>query len=187
MTDNNLPLLPLQDMANRHYALTSELAGSYLQAARVSLDKHHISPKEFTLENDKAESVAKVEWDSADNRVKATWANTDDATRDGAYALALAATELLRGMFAIQRAERLTGADYYIAPIGEDMEDLEDLEDCFRLEVSGTQSDKKYDVKNRLKQKVEQTKQGNSNKPAIAAVVGFRTQLILLQTVDESS
>jgi|694.fasta_scaffold21549_13 hypothetical protein len=183
LTDNNLPLLPLQDMANRHYALTPPVAGSYLEAARVSLDKHHISPKEFTLENDKVESMAKVEWDSADDRVKATWANTDDATCFGAYALALAATELLRGMFAMKRADRLTGADYYIAPIGEDMEDLENW---FRLEVSGTSLDKSI-VKNRLKQKVEQTKQGNSNIPAIAAVVGFRAQLILLQTVDESS
>jgi hypothetical protein len=86
-------------------------------------------------------------------------------------------------MFAIKRADRLTGADYYIAPIGEDMEDLENW---FRLEVSGTSLDKSI-VKNRLKQKVEQTKQGNSNIPAIAAVVGFRAQLILLQTVDESS
>jgi hypothetical protein len=63
---------------------------------------------------------------------------------------------------------------------------MEDLENWFRLEVSGTSLDKSI-VKNRLKQKVEQTKQGNSNIPAIAAVVGFRAQLILLQTVDESS
>lgn len=183
MTDHKLPLLPLQDMASRHHALTPPIADSYLEAARVSLDKHHISPKEFTLENNKAESMAKVEWNAADNRVQAAWANTDDATCLGAYALALAATELLRGMVAIRRAETKTGADYYIAPIGEDMEDLEN---CFRLEVSGTSLDKST-VKNRLKQKVEQTKQGKSNIPAIAAVVGFRAQLILLQTVDESS
>ncbi len=183
MTDNNLPLLPIQDMATRHYALTPSIAGSYLEAARVSLDRYHISPKEFTLEDDKVESIAKVEWDSADNRVKAALANADETTCFGAYTLALAATELSRGMFAIRRAENKTGADYYIAPIGEDMEDLEN---CFRLEVSGTSLDKSI-VKNRLKQKVEQTKQGNSNIPAIAAVVGFRAQLILLQTVDESS
>jgi len=183
LTGNNLPLLPLQDMADRHQALTPPVAGSYLEAARVCLDRHHVSPKEFTLEDDKAESIAQVEWDSADNRAKAAWANTDDATRDGAYACALAATELLRGMFAIRRAETRTGADYYIAPADQE---LEDLENCFRLEVSGTHSDKSA-VKSRLRVKVEQAKNGNSNLPALAAVVGFRVQLILLQSVDEVS
>ena len=183
MAENNPPLLPLQHMSNRHQALTPSLAGSYLEAARVCLDRHHTSPKEFTLEDNKAESIAKVEWEVADVRVQAAWANTDDATRDGAYAVAIAATELLRGMFAVRRAETRTGADYYVAFANQD---LEDLENCFRLEVSGTHSDKS-EVKKRLRVKLEQAKQGNSNLPALAAVIGFRVQLILLQTVDEAS
>ncbi|PZO40324.1 MAG: hypothetical protein DCF21_15965 [Leptolyngbya sp.] len=149
----------------------------------MCLDRHHSSPKEFTLEDDKVESVAKVEWEVADNRVQAAWANTDDATRDGAYAFAIATTELLRGMVAVRRAETRTGADYYIAP---SEQDLEDLENCFRLEVSGTHSDKS-EAKRRLRVKIEQARQGHSNLPALAAVIGFRVQLILLQTVDEAS
>lgn len=183
MTENNLPLLPLQNMADRHQALTHSLAGSYLEAARVCLDRHHASPKEFTLENDRAESIAKVEWEAADSRVQAAWANADDATRDGAYAVAIAATELLKGMVAVHRAETRTGADYYIAPRGET---LEDLENWWRLEVSGTHLDKS-EVKRRLRIKLEQARQGNSNLPALAAVIGFRVQLILLQTVNEAS
>ena len=182
MTENNPPLLPLQNMADRHQALTPSLAGSYLEAARVCLDRHHVSPKEFTLENDRVESIAKVEWEVADSRVQAAWANADDATRDGAYAFAIAATELLRDMVAVRRAETRTGADYYIALSNQD---LEDLENCFRLEVSGTHSDKS-EVKRRLRTKLEQARQGNSNLPALAAVIGFRVQLILLQTVDEA-
>lgn len=170
-------------MAERHRALTPSVAGSYLEAARVCLDRHHSSPKEFTLEDDTVESIAKVEWDVTDDRVRVAWANTDDATRDGAYAVAIAATELLRGMFAIRRAETRTGADYYIALSDQD---LEDLENCFRLEVSGTHSDKS-EAKRRLRMKLEQAKKGKSNLPALAAVIGFRIQLILLQTVDETS
>lgn len=183
MTENNPPLLPLKDMANRHQALTPSLAGSYLEAARVCLDRHHVSPKEFTLENDRVESIARVEWEVTDSRVQAAWANADDATRDGAYAFAIAATELLRGMVAVRRAETRTGADYYIALSSQD---LEDLENCFRLEVSGTHSDKS-EVKRRLRIKLDQARQGNSNLPALAAVIGFRVQLILLQTVDEAA
>ena len=183
MTDNNPPLLPLQNMAERHQALTPSVAGSYLEAARVCLDRHYSSPKEFTLENDKIESIARVEWEVANSRVQAAWANVDDATRDGAYAFAIATTELLRGMVAVHRAETKTGADYYIAPVGED---LEDLEHWWRLEVSGTHSDKS-EVKRRLRIKVEQARQGSSSLPALAAVIGFRVQLILLQTVDAAS
>ncbi|WP_199858136.1 hypothetical protein [Limnothrix sp. PR1529] len=183
MAEDNPPLLPLQNMADRHQALTPAVASSYLEAARVCLDRHHISPKEFTLGDDQAESVAKVEWEITDSRVQAAWANVDDATRDGAYAVAIAATELLRGMVAVRRAETRTGADYYIASSDQD---LEDLEGCFRLEVSGTHSGKS-EVKKRLRIKLEQARQGNSNLPALAAVIGFRVQLILLQTVDEKS
>jgi hypothetical protein len=183
LTENDPPLLPLQNMAERHQALTPSVAGSYIEAARVCLDRHHISPKEFTLENDKVESFTKVEWEATDNRIQAAWANTDDATEAGAYALAIAATELLKGMVAVHRAETRTGADYYIAPAGEE---LEDLEHWWRLEVSGTHSDKS-ELKRRLRIKIDQAKQGNSNRPALAAVIGFRVQLILLQTVDEAS
>lgn len=70
-----------------------------------------------------------------------------------------------------------------IAPANQD---LEDLENWFRLEVSGTHLDKS-EVKRRLRVKLEHAKQGNSNLPALAAVIGFRVQLILLQTVDEAS
>jgi hypothetical protein len=170
-------------MADRHQALTPSIAGSYLETARVCLDRHHVSPKEFTLEDDKIQSIAKVEWEVTDLRVQAAWVNADDATKDGAYAFAIAATELLRGMVAVRRAETRTGADYYISLPDQN---LEDLENCFRLEVSGTHSDKS-EVKRRLRIKLEQARQGNSNLPALAAVIGFRVQLISLQTVDEAS
>lgn len=180
MTDNNPPLLPLDNMSERHQALTPSIAGCYLEAARVCLDRHHLSPKEFTLENDQKTSTAKVVWELTDDRIRAAWANKDDATRDGSYALAIAATELLRGTVAVRRMSTRTGADYYIAPANQE---LEDLENCFRLEVSGTDLDKAI-VKRRLREKIDQTKRGRSNLPALVAIVGFKVQLILLHTVD---
>ena len=83
----------------------------------------------------------------------------------------------------MRRAETLTGADYYIRH-GD--ESADDLEDCFRLEVSGTDSDS-YEVRRRLRVKVRQALQGKSNLPAIAAVVGFRVKLITMQRVDDES
>lgn len=75
-----------------------------------------------------------------------------------------------------------TGADYYIAPIGQV---VEDLEDCLRLEVSGTDLGVS-EIKRRLREKVDQAFRGDSNLPALACVVGFRVQLIVIQTVEVS-
>ncbi len=177
-----LPLLPLHRLDERHVGLTRALAECYLEAARVSLDRNHSSPQEFELRSERSEWKAAVKWVPPDDRCKKAWANKDDATRDGAYACAIAATELCLGLFAVKRAETLSGADYYIAPANET---IEDLEECFRLEVSGTHLDF-YEVKRRLKNKVKQTKEGESNLPAIATVVGFRVKMIYMQKVEET-
>ncbi len=177
----SIPRLPIENMHERHIGLTQVIAENYLEAARVCLDLNFSPPQEFELLNEDSEAKAIVDWEPTDERCKNAWANKDDATRDGAYACALAATELSLGMFAVRRAEKLTGADYYIAPndwTGED------LEDCFRLEVSGTDLGN-YEVHRRLSAKINQAKAGKSNLPAIAAVVGFRVKLISIHKVEE--
>lgn len=176
-----IPLLPLDNMAERHNGLTPALAETYLEAVRVCLDRHHEPPQEFALTSPSSEEAAMVEWEPADERCQRAWANKDDATRDGAYACALAATELSLGLFAVRRAETLSGADYYVAPT---TRETYDLEDCFRLEVSGTDSDK-YEVHRRLRVKVKQAEAGKSNLPALAVVVGFQVKLISMESVGD--
>ncbi|MGA2333330.1 MAG: hypothetical protein ABSG75_16390 [Syntrophales bacterium] len=127
------------------------------------------------------EQGAIVRWTPADERINAAWGNSDDATRDGAYACAIATSELILGLFVMRRAERLTGADYYLAP---NDRAAEDLERCFRLEVSGTNLDA-AEVRRRLVIKMEQARAGRSNLPALVIVVGFKVKLILLQFIDE--
>ena len=170
-------------MASRHRGLTSALAEAYLQAARVSLDLHHLPPQEFTVRNGAVESLALIDWQPADHGCRLAWANKDDAARDGAYVCALAATELFMGLFAVKRAETLTGADYYVAPADKD---ADDLEDCLRAEISGTNLDSR-EVNKRLRSKVNQAQQGASSLPAIAVVVGFGARLIVMQSVEEAS
>jgi hypothetical protein len=172
--------LPLENMSDRHSGLTPEVASCYLQAACVCLDRHHEPPVEFSLNSDSQETLTVVEWKPTDDRIKKAWANKDDATRDGAYAVALASTELSKGLVAIHRAETKTGADYYVAPVNASSDDLENW---YRLEVSGTDLDE-IQVKARLNTKVEQTKKGNSNLPALAAVIGFKVKQIFVKTVE---
>lgn len=177
----NSPLLPLENMHERHVGLTKAIADNYLEAARVCLDRNLSPPQEFDLRNEDSKSKVIVDWEPTNDRCKNAWANKSDATRDGAYACALAASELCLGMFAVRRAENLTGADYYIAP---NEWKGDDLEDCFRLEVSGTDLGD-YFVNRRLMEKINQAKAGKSNLPAIAAVVGFKVKLISMHKVEE--
>jgi hypothetical protein len=127
--------------------------------------------------------LAILEWVVADERTRHAWANHDDATRDGAYCLALAAIEVANGLVAVRRAEVGTGADYYVAP---PETDPQDLEDWFRIEVSGVGAGDITSVKRRLREKLQQTSKGKSNLPAMAAVVGFGAKLILMERLEIS-
>lgn len=176
-----MALLPLDRMEERHIGLTRAVADYFCEAARVCLDRNHTPPQEFDLRGDSFDKKALVRWEPTDERCREAWANRDDATRDGAYACALAATELCLGLCAVRRAETLTGADYYI---GDSNESIDDLEGCLRLEVSGTDSDSN-EVRRRLSVKVRQALRGKSNLPALAAVVGFRVKLITMQRVHD--
>jgi len=176
-----LPYLPRTDMADRHPGLTEPIAASYYEAARVCLDRHHTSPTEFRVQNGTMRVQAMIEWEATDGRARGAWANDIDATEAGAYACALAAVELTGGLVAIHRAETGTGADYYTGPPDQL---LDDLEGCLRLEVSGVDRGTAAAVVRRLQQKIEQAAAGNSNLPAMAGVVGFRPQLILLEVVE---
>src|ERR1051325_8974470 len=107
------PQLPLPDMSERHSGVTEALAQCYYEAARVCLDRHHMSPVTFVIQDGGADTKASAVWEKTDDRCRAAYANEIDTTEWGAYACALASTELRRGLVAIHRAQTKTGADYY--------------------------------------------------------------------------
>jgi hypothetical protein len=97
--------------------------------------------------------------------------------------MCLAALELVAGLVAIQRAETLTGADYYVAPKGSA---IDDLEGAYRFEVSGVDKGRRALCDQRLRAKVKQTQDSGHHAPAIAGVTGFEQQVVLLSAVIES-
>jgi len=125
---------------------------------------------------------ASAQWNAADERTRRAWANSDDATEAGAYGLALAAVEMMRGLVAVRRAETRTGADYYLGAPGAVMDDLEA---SVRLEVSGTDNGGEAVINGRLRQKLEQASKGRSNLPAIASVVGIGALQIVSADVEK--
>jgi hypothetical protein len=175
-------VLLLLDMAERHPGLTRPIAGAYAEAACVCLDRHHTSPINFTIATKASRINASTTWERSNNRIVGAWANETDATEFGAYGCALAAVELAEGLCAVRRAESLSGADYYVAPIDDNRDDLEA---CIRLEISGIDAGSQSDARRRLRQKVRQASLGRSSLPAMAIVVGFKILQILVEHVAE--
>lgn len=168
--------LRFEDLAERHPIDPHQLHG-YANAAKVRLEVHHIPPVEFQVASKGKALTYQVSWTPVDDKLRRSYNNADDAKRDGAYVMAFAAVEDLEGLVSIARAETKTGSDYYVAAAGSNPTDLEN---AVRLEVSGTDGSA-TEVRARLKQKQEQTRRGTGTEPAIAAVVGFKTRMILVE------
>lgn len=183
MTKPDKPKLRLDSLYERHIGLTPALGDAFFEAASVSLSRHHVSPVQLEIDCNGTTSTELVDFQMPDNRMLSAWANEIDTTENGAYCVCLAAVEVEERLVAIRRADTLTGADWYVAPIGTKPDDLET---CFRLEVSGLDSGDRVAVAARLRQKVEQTRRGASNLPAIASVVGFKERAVAIQKVSDS-
>jgi hypothetical protein len=168
---SDLPYLRIDRLHERHPGLTQALSDCYAEAASVCWSRHHEPPITVSLKHDDTEELRIVTFAVPDGQVRKAHANEIDATETGAYCVSLAAVEDIAGLVAVGRAETLTGADWYVAP--NDAE-IEDLESCIRLEVSGISSGASSDINRRLREKLAQAARGDSNLPAIAAVVGFK-------------
>lgn len=177
--DKKLP--SLYNLSDRHPGVTKSIGDSYAEAASVCLNRHHASPINFDIFCNLEKLRGSIDWTKPDDRTKRAWANDIDTTESGAYGISLVAVEEEKGLVAIARAETLTGADYYIAHPNSPIDDLENL---IRLEVSGIDHGNETEIKRRLLIKKRQTLAGNSNKPAIAAVVGFKELKIFISDVD---
>lgn len=180
MSETSPPKLELQLLHERHAGLTEAMSTTFYEAASVCLSRHHESPVEMLVSSSKGSSTRLAEFAKPDSRMQNAWANEIDTTEAGAYGVCLAAVEAEEDLVAVRRAETLTGADWYVAPVGMV---FQDLEDCFRLEISGVDAGGRSALQARLRQKIEQTKRGASNLPAIASVVLFKEGSIAIQKV----
>lgn len=168
--------LRFEQLAERHPIDPAQLQG-YANAAKVRLEAHHRPPVSFEVSTKGETTLFQVTWQPVEDMLRRSYNNHDDAVRDGAYVMAFAAIEEVEGLVAVGRAETKTGADYYVAPLGTVPQDFEE---ALRLEVSGTDGTVAT-CRARLKLKQEQTRQGSGTEPALAAVVGFKQRLILVE------
>ena len=171
----HLLVLKIDALHERHTGLMPSQADTYTETACVCFARYHSAPVMVQLRQSEQATHRLVCFTQPDERMKRAYANEIDTTEAGAYCVALASAEEALGMVAVRRAETQTGSDWYIAPPGTDPEDLEH---CIRLEVSGVGAGSPGAVAERLRQKIEQTIRGQSNLPAVAIVVGFKSRLV---------
>jgi len=188
MVIDDVPQLPvIAALHHRHRGLTEAVARYYAEGVVICMQRHHVSPKHVNVSaNTGARREYLVAWEAPSERQMAAWANRDDATRDGAYGIVIAAVEAHLGLFAISRAAPGSGSDYLLSsrPYNQDMDDLLDYEDLalFRLEISGIDRcmTETY-LESRVREKVEQLRRGESVLPGIAGVVAFDLARVTLQ------
>lgn len=103
--------LEIGNLALRHPGIPPGIGGSYAETARVCLQRHHRSPKLWSVRaHGGLEAAYLVEWAEPEPDHIRGCANHDEATRDGAYCLALAAAEAHMQLVALRHSEGLTGA-----------------------------------------------------------------------------
>src|SRR4051812_15551575 len=104
--------LALDRLPERHFGITVEIGGSYAQAAAVCLSRHHVPPAAVQISVDGVDTdLHRVNWLVPDTRIRAAWANDEDATRDGAYGMVLAAADTHLGLVTLGRTPVGSGAD----------------------------------------------------------------------------
>jgi len=166
----------------KHPGISCAVNEAFSEAAEVCLARHHRPPKTLlTICCCKRDVKYNLNWKHPGKVAQRAWLNRDDATRDGAYIIAIAVVEKELGLIALSRTDTRTGADYYIG-----QPNVLDLEEAFRLEVSGIDHGSIADLKRRLSQKEEQAKQGDSCLPAYASVVGFKEAMVFVTRVEDT-
>jgi hypothetical protein len=180
-------VLAFDRLHERHPGVTEAVGRSYAEAAAICFDRHHSPPIDAIVTADATDDrVYSANWPKPSARQEAAWANRDDATRDGAYYIVLAAADQHFDLVAVARAATKSGADYLIGRPGGGINpydgELDFESDLLRLEVSGIdRCENVARLRARVNEKVEQARVGQSDLPALAGVVAFNLARVVFK------
>jgi hypothetical protein len=105
-------------------------------------------------------------------QMRDSWDDMQDTTEDGACCLAILIVHKLTEYKLIRRARKKTGFDYWLG----NKESEYPFQEKARLEISGILKGNKSQIRKRIREKIEQTKQSDHlNLPAYIVVVEFGT------------
>jgi hypothetical protein len=150
-------------------ALTAASGTRLAEAASVCLEEqgHDLNPSLIVTGTGAGTwAMARL---AVDATMRACYDDPDEATEEGACAIAILLAEAITGFQVVRRSRKRTGYDYCLGT-------RDSLDFSARLEVSGIREGTDSMVKARSKQKREQTRQSDSTQgdlPAYAVIVEF--------------
>jgi hypothetical protein len=161
--------LDLSDLAEGCPALTSANGVSFCEAASVCLSRKHSVGVSLVVKGDHQASY-ETHWPTVTDQMERANHDLQDATRDGAYGIAILLAKRASGYTVVQKSRKGTGFDYWVGNDGDQL-----FQNKARLEVSGILEAAKPSIMNaRVKKKERQTTRSDqTNLPACVVVVEF--------------
>ena len=117
-------------------------------------------------------------WRPVDDQQRRCYADMQEATEWGAYAVAILVVKEVTAKVVIQRSKKGTGFDYWL---GDDDSDDDPFVGLSRLEVSGILTGTTSQIDSRMKQKKEQIAPTDHVASGLVAVVEFGTPIARLE------
>lgn len=152
------------------YVPSPKTCDAYTEAAAVCLENQgHKNKVNFKIQNEK-NTIVELNWVAISQRIRDNWLDLQEATEYGAICLAIWAIHEKTEYKVIRRSPKLTGFDYWLG----DKTSEYPFQDKARLEVSGILKGTKSQIKQRLNEKLKQTKRSDHlNLPAIVVIIEF--------------
>ena len=169
--DKNLPALHLHVLSTDVGNLTPVCGAFLAESAAVCFENRSHSTGVPLKVRGITETVFSIHWTAITEVHKHCYNDTDDATEDGAYGIAILLMRELTGKKVIERSKKGKGFDYWI---GESDEDDLIFTNKARLEVSGILNGTDSEIASRFRRKSDQVKPSdNSGFPAYVAIIEF--------------
>lgn len=168
MGSNNYRRLILADLGQGLPGLSTHVGMSKAEACSVCLqEQNHSNGVVHEVKGTFNENFI-IEWDRVGQQAFFTWHDPEEATEEGAVALAVLLVLSCTNYTVIRRSRKKTGIDYWLGREA-------DMKLEARLEVSGIRNETVSSLNEREKIKIEQTKQSDdSSFPVYIVVVGFK-------------
>ena len=170
-------MLDLNELGDGLPAITPSFGKALAEAAGVCLESQgHAVLTQITIRGHVSIEHPLV-WPQVTEQILRTWNDPDEATEYGATGIAVLLARQELGYLVIERSVKGTGIDYWMG----DESDALSFERKARLEISGIRSGSSSAVRDRVRQKLQQTTPSDGSLTAFVIVVEFGTPLAEVQ------
>jgi len=174
--DAEIPRLRLESLAADTFGMSAEWGAAIAQAAAVCLKEEGHSSGIMLSVDGSVSNRFTLTWIEPSMSAHRCWADSEDATEHGAYAVAIVLVHELTPLTVVERSKKGTGFDYWL---GERDHPTPLFQEKSRLEVSGIRTGTNALVLAREQAKIKQVNlhatEATKSLPAIVVIVEFST------------